>query len=102
LLLSKRIEWKPCSYRPLNQGSEHDINESDIEMVAELNIYDRKLYDYVQEKIAAEIRDYGELFQDAFEEWMSARRSMEAGDRSEPVIEIGADKLPRVHRYFST
>lgn len=100
LLLSKHIGWKPCSYRSLNQGSAHDIDAADIETIAGLNEFDQILVEHVAEKIAAETLKYGALFQGAFEEWMSARQAMEAGDGPVPVAEIGADKLPRVSQYL--
>ncbi|MBT4117735.1 MAG: sulfotransferase family 2 domain-containing protein [Rhodospirillaceae bacterium] len=100
LLLSKQIGWKPCSYRPLNQGSDHDIDDADIKTIAALNEFDRILVEHVREKIAAETQKYGALFQGAFEEWMSARRTMEAGGGPVPVVEVGADELPRVSKFL--
>jgi hypothetical protein len=100
LLLSKRIGWKPCSYRPLNQGSQHEIQQSDIETLVGLNHYDQLVYDHVQEKNAADSKIDGTLFQAAFEEWMAARRLLEAGEQSVPVKEIEIEYLPRVQEYL--
>jgi len=100
LLLSKHIGWKPCSFASLNQGSAHDIDDADIETITGLNKFDRILYDHARDNIAAETAKYGALFQGAFEEWMAARRTIEADAGPDPVSKIGVDKLPLVSQYL--
>lgn len=97
LLMSKRLNWKPCLYGRLNPGrAVREVDDATIDALKDLNALECVLYEEVSQTLDIQIAKSGEMFHAAYAQLSDMLLA-------HPVVEARLEQalLPLVEEYLA-